>query len=88
MPEVQDQLRPPDAGTTDRWSFIDTGRVYVWRHGLPSVLGRPQTKCPPLIAISPQDNGGSVVTLTAHQARALMEILPAAVALADTLEDE
>lgn len=84
--------RPTDAGTTNQWTFAGEGKVYVWKSGLPVVLGRrdhPYTlgREHKVIAISPEANHSGVIMITPHQARALMEILPAAIALAEQ-EDE
>jgi len=76
-------LRPPDAGTTNEWSFVGGGKVYVWRTGLPTVLGREPRPVEPLVAVTAKEQGGAIITITAHQARALAEILLAAAEHAD-----
>jgi hypothetical protein len=74
-------LRLPDAGTTREWTFIG-GKVFVWTGGLPAVLGRPPVPAEPIVAIMRTDSYDHL-EITAHQARALMEILPAVIAKAE-----
>ena len=81
-----ESVRPPDAGTTNEWSFLG-GKVYVWRAGLPSVLGRPAPPSEPVVAIMRTDSYDHL-ELTPHQARALMEVLPAVIAAADRTETD
>lgn len=76
-------LRPPDAGTNNEWSFVGGGKVYAWRSGLPTVLGREPQPDEPLVAITAKEQGGAIITMTAHQARALAQILPSVAAYAD-----
>lgn len=83
-------LRPPDAGTANEWTFAGEGKVYAWNQGLPAVLGRPDR--PPFdgviaIRIPEGIHGWRTLVITPHQARALMEILPAAIAKAEATDD-
>lgn len=81
-------LRPPDAGTNSEWTFVGGGKVYVWTGGLPVVLGRPTQPSDSIVAIKVDRPGGpNLIMITPHQARALMEILPAAAAVADQEEE-
>lgn len=81
------ELRPPDAGTANEWTFVGNGKVHAWHGGLPVVLGRPARLREALVAITLDAEATLVsfqsLVLTAHQTRALLEILPAAIAMAE-----
>lgn len=80
--------RPPDAGTRNEWTFVGDGKVFVFRAGLPAVLGRPAQRAVPVVLMRiGRGHDAQVVVVTPHQARALMEILPAVIAKAEE-EDE
>jgi hypothetical protein len=83
------EQRLTDAGTTNQWTFAGEGKVYVWPGGLPSVLGRPLHHADAVIAIKVNRPGGPVMLMISpHEAKALMEILPAAIAVAEQEDHE
>lgn len=73
--------RGPDAGTTNQWTVA--GGVEVHAYGPHRVLGR--TSFGPQIVVGRPDT--PVLVFTAHQARALAEVLPAAAALCDEFDE-
>lgn len=78
--------RPPDAGTTNTWSFVEYGRVLAFPGG-PS--GPRQSSPVVLIYVDVRDvRDKKVIALTPHQARALLDVLPAAIAHAERTEEE
>jgi hypothetical protein len=71
--------RPPDAGTRNEWTFVGEGKVFVFAGGLPTVLGRPAKPSDGVVLVRiGHGPGAQAMILSPHQARALMEVLPAA----------